>query len=122
MWADMAAAARTADYRSPGLAQHAAGAALSQLVRGLYAYRQQGLVIKGRPVTHPTVTALSPTGDPTRATVSDCFDDTGWLVYRASGGLKNNIPGGHRHVAATLQDFGGTWKVTRLDTGVEGSC
>ncbi len=122
MWADMAAAARTADYRSEVLPQHAAGAALSQLVRGLYAYRQQGLVIKGMLVTNPTVSSLTPAANPTQAAVSDCFDDTHWLVYRTSGALKNNVPGGHRHISATVQDVDGVWKVTQLDTGVEGSC
>ena len=122
MWADEVAAAATADYQSPLLAQHAAGAALSLLVRGLYAYHQEGLVAKGQPVTHPQVTSLSPTSAPTQATVLDCFDDTHWLVYKSSGGLENNVPGGHRKVTAVVQDMNGVWKVTQLDTGAEGTC
>jgi hypothetical protein len=122
MWADMAAAGQTADYQSPLLPQHAAGAALSTLVRGLYAYRQKGLVIKGGPVTHPQVTSLTPPADPTQAAILDCFDDTHWLVYKASGGLENNVPGGHRKVTAVVQDMNGVWKVTQLDTGAEGTC
>jgi hypothetical protein len=47
MWEDMATAAKTADYRSPLLAQHAAGAALSILVRGLYTDKRTGIVVKG---------------------------------------------------------------------------
>lgn len=122
MWADMVAAARTADYQDPILMQHASGAALSTLVQGLYSYRQQGLVIMGTPVTHPTVTSLTPSADPTQANVSDCFDDTHWLAYKTTGGLENNVPGGHRQVTAVVSDIGGTWKVTQLDTGAEGSC
>jgi hypothetical protein len=122
MWAEMVVAARTADYQDPILAQHASGAALSTLVQGLYSYRQQGLVIMGTPVTHPTVTSLTPSADPTQANVSDCFDDTHWLAYKTTGGLENNVPGGHRQVTAVVSDIGGTWKVTQLDTGAEGSC
>lgn len=122
MWADEVAAAATADYQSPLLARHAAGAALSLLVRGLYTYRQKGLVAKGQPVTHPQVTSLSPAADPTQATVLDCFDDTHWLVYKVSGGLENAVPGGHRRVTAVVQDVGGVWKVTGLTTGAEGTC
>jgi hypothetical protein len=122
MWANMVVAARTADYQDPILAQHASGAALSTLVQGLYSYRQQGLVIMGTPVTHPTVTSLTPSADPTQANVSDCFDDTHWLAYKATGGLENNAPGGHRQVSAVVTDLNGIWKVTQLNTGAEGSC
>jgi hypothetical protein len=122
MWADMASAARTADYQDPILAQHASGAALSVLVQGLYSYRQEGLVIMGTPVTHATITSVAPAANPTVANVSDCFDDTHWLAYKASGGLENNVPGGHRQVSAVVTDTNGTWKVTTLETGAEGSC
>jgi len=122
MWADMVSAARTADYQDPVLADHATGVALSTLVQGLYSYRQQGLVIMGKPVTHPTVTSLTPAAEPTQANVSDCFDDTHWLAYKATGGLANNVPGGHRKISAVVTDIDGTWKVTQLDTGAEGSC
>ena len=122
MWKDMAAAAKTANYQDPVLANHASGAALSTLVRGLYTYQHRGLVIMGTLVTHPRVTALSPSADATSATVIDCIDDTHWLVYKKTGGLENNVPGGHRRVTATLARLGGNWKVTVLDSGAEGSC
>lgn len=122
MWSDMVIAARAADYQDPTLSLYASGAALSTLVQGLYSYRQQGLVIMGTPVTHPIVTSLTPSADPTQANVSDCFDDTHWLAYKTTGGLENNVPGGHRQVSAVVTDIDGTWKVTQLDTGAEGSC
>jgi hypothetical protein len=122
MWADMVNAARTADYQDPILNDHAWGAGLSTLVQGLFSYRQQGIVIMGTPVTHPTITSVTPTADPTQANVSDCFDDTHWLAYKATGGLENNVPGGHRQVSAVVTKINGTWKVTQLDTGAEGSC
>jgi hypothetical protein len=122
MWADMVSAARTADYQDPVLADHATGAALSTLVQGLYSYRQQGLVIMGAPATHPTVTSVTPATDPIQVNVSDCFNDTHWLAYKATGGLENNVPGGHRQVTAVVTNSDGTWKVAQLDTGAEGSC
>lgn len=122
MWADEQAAAVTAHYQSPLLARHATGAALSVLVRGLYSLRLQHLVIKGHLVTHPQVTSLMPMPSPTSAAVSDCFDDTHWLAFNAAGGLQDNVPGGHRRVTATVTDANGIWKVTQLDTGVEGTC
>jgi hypothetical protein len=122
MWADMSTAARTADYQDPILAEHASGAALSVLVQGLYSYRQEGLVIMGTPATHATITSATPAANPTVANVSDCFNDTHWLAYMSSGGLENNVPGGHRHVSAVVTNVNGTWKVTTLETGAEGSC
>jgi hypothetical protein len=122
MWADMASAGATANYQDPVLAEHASGAALSTLVRGLYSYKQSGWVIKGAPITHPQVTSLTPTSDPTRAAVTDCFDDTHWLVYTRAGKPVGDTGGGHRHVSAVVQDVDGAWKVTELDTGAEGSC
>lgn len=122
MWADEQEAALTADYQSQLLAAHASGAALSVLVRGLYSLRLQHLVIKGQPVTHPTVTSLTPAVEPTTAALVDCLDDTHWLVYKDGGGLQDNVPGGHRRVTATVADAGGVWKVTELDTGAEGTC
>ncbi len=122
MWQAEEVAARTDDYQSPLLPARASGAALSLLVRGLYDYRLQHLVIKGQLVLHPKVTSLTPSGDPTTANILDCSDDTHWLVYKTSGGLQNNIPGGHRRTTAVVQEVGEQWKVTKLDAGAEGTC
>lgn len=122
MWADEQAAAVTADYQSPLLAEHATGAALSVLVRGLYSLRLQHLVIKGQLATHPEVTSLTPPAHPTAAAVVDCFNDSHWLAYKDAGGLQDNVPGGRRHVTATVTDVSGVWKVTELNTGAEGTC
>jgi len=123
MWQDMAAAARTADYQSPRLAQHAAGDALSLLTRGVYTNRVRGVVVKGQPVTHPTVTSLKPSTEPTTAIISDCFNDTNWLNFMASTGqLQNHVPGGRHQTTATVTETGGTWKVTELQVGVAGTC
>ena len=123
MWRDMASAALTADYQSPQLAQHAAGDALSVLTRGVYTNQRRGIVVKGQPVTHPTVTSLKPTDKPTSAVISDCFDDTNWLNYlAASGELQNDVPGGRHQTTATVDEAGGAWKVTQLQVGAVGTC
>lgn len=118
----MTSAGATANYQDPALSRHASGAALSVLVRGLFWYKQKGLVIKGEPVMHPKVTSLDPADKPTRANILDCFDDSHWLIYKASGGLQDAQPGGHRRVTAVVQTITGAWRVTQLSTGPEGSC
>jgi hypothetical protein len=119
MWADMASAARTADYQSPRLERHAAGDALSQLSRGLYANKQHGIVAKGDPVTNPSVTSVTSTS----VAISDCFDATHWLNYvAATGELQNDIPGARHATTATVKVVNGSWKVTELAVGQDGTC
>lgn len=123
MWADMVAAAKTADYQSPQLAQHAAGAALAQLVRGLYTNQRLGIAAKGEPVLDPTVTKATPPTDPTTVAIEDCFDDTNWLNHiAATGELQNDVPGGRHATAATVSKIDGVWKVTELAVGAVGTC
>ena len=122
MWADMAAAARTADYKSPLLPQHATQAALSLLVRGLYTDKRLGIVVKGRPVTNARVVSVSSLSNPTTAQIVDCFDDTHWLNYKVTGGLQNKVPGGLHHTTATVTKINGVWKVTRLHVEASGTC
>jgi hypothetical protein len=123
MWADMASAARTADYQSPRLERHAAGDALSQLSRGLYANKQHGIVAKGNPVTNPTVTSVTPSTNPTSVAIIDCFDSTHWLNYvAATGELQNDTPGARHATTATVVLKDGSWKVTDLAVAQDGSC
>jgi hypothetical protein len=123
MWADMASAARTADYQSSRLARHADGDALSQLSRGLYANKQHGIVAKGDPVTNPTVTSMTPSDDPTSVVITDCFDDSHWLNYvAATNALQNDIPGGTHATTATVSRSDGSWKVTELAVGAVRTC
>ena len=65
---------------------------------------------------------LAPQPELTQATISDCFDDTHWLVYKDTGGLQDNVPGGHRRIQATVVDTGGVWKVTQFSGEAEGTC
>ena len=122
MWGDLVTAAETSDYQSPNLSQHATGAALTLLTQGLASDELHNIVTRGVTVHQPTVTSLSPTGAPTRATITDCFDDSNWLEYNASGGLAKNAPGGRRSTTAQLVKTGGTWKVDQLTVGATGTC
>lgn len=122
MWADLVTAARTSNYQSPLLAQHASGTALGIFVQGLATDQQDDIVTRGQPQLHPQLTSLSPATDPTRGTVSDCFDDTHWVEYKTSGGLAKNTPGGRRKTTAVLAKKDGVWKVTQITVGATGTC
>jgi hypothetical protein len=122
MWADMVIASRTSDYKSPLLPQHASGAALSLLVQGLARNQQLQIVTKGTPISNPQVTSLLPGNTPTQATVSDCFNATDWLEYKASGGLLNKTPGGRHATTAIVVVTDGIWKVNQLAVQASGTC
>jgi hypothetical protein len=122
MWADLVTAARTSDYQSPLLSQHASGNALTIFVQGLARDQLAGIVTKGQPVLDPRVTSLTPSVDPTHATVADCFDDTHWVEYKVTGGLAKNAPGGRRATTADLVMKVGVWKVTQITIGQTGTC
>jgi hypothetical protein len=122
MWADLVTAARTSDYQSPLLSQHASESALTIFVQGLARDQLAGIVTKGQPALDPRVTSLSPSVDPTRATVADCFDDTNWVEYGVTGGLAKNAPEGRRATTADLVMKDGVWKVTQITIGKTGTC
>jgi hypothetical protein len=122
MWADMVAASRTSDYRSPLLARHATGAALTQIVRSLYLDQQKGLVSRGEPILHPRVGQADLTASPQRVVVEDCADSRNWLHYTKSGGLADNTPGGSRHISADVRGVAGVWKVVDFQVRDIGSC
>jgi len=122
MWADLVIAAETSNFQSPLLAQHATGTALTLLVQGLARDQLHNIVTRGVTVHHPVVSSLAPAGDPTRATVTDCFDNTRWIEYTTSGQRAKNAPGGRRRTTAALTKIAGTWKVTDLTVGAAGTC
>ncbi len=122
MWADLVTAARTSDYQSPLLAEHATGQARTLFVQGLAWDQLHGIVTRGEPVLDPSVTSLSPTGDPTRATVSDCFDDTHWVEELSSGRPAKNAPAGRRATTADLVKTSGGWKVSQITIEATGTC
>ena len=124
MWLDVAATAETSDWRSPRLAEHATGDALSVLSRAMYSDYQRGLVTKGEPSNDPSVLSVTPPDSPTTVRLSDCGNSTRWLKYDAkTGELADDSPGGRRAITAEVKlDQGGHWKVTRFAVGGLGTC
>jgi hypothetical protein len=124
MWQDMAEAGKTADWRSPKLAVHATGDALSVMSRVLYADHLNGLVSKGAPKNSPEVTSVAPSARPTTVLIEDCGDSTDWLQYtKDTGKLADDRPGGRRAITAEVkQQADGSWKVTRFAVDGLGSC
>jgi hypothetical protein len=122
MWADLVAAARTSNYQSGLLPRHASGDALTLLVQGLAKDRTLGIVTKGQLVLQPSVSSLTPAANPTKASITDCFDDTHWIEYKTNGKLAKNAAGGRRATTADLVRMGSTWKVTELTVRATGTC
>ena len=122
MWQAYVVAARTADYQATSLDHYAAGGALSTLTHALYQEHQEGEVSLGQPVLHPAVSLVKGSGgDVTQADVTDCAGSSHWLDYHdgkpvAGQDLRS------RRIAAWLQPFDGTWKVTYLNVGLAGTC
>jgi hypothetical protein len=122
MWRAYANAGRSANPNDPELSRYASGGALTTLQNGLRAYAAKGQVLKGDPTTDPQITQLSPPGQPTTATITDCLDDTRFLVYDRSGKPVNDEPGGPRHTEGTVSKTAGGWRVTSFGVQEPGTC
>jgi hypothetical protein len=124
MWHDMAQAATTSDWKSPVLARHATGDALSAISRGMYADHLNGLVTKGAPLNAPRVTSSVPADMPTTVLIRDCGDSSHWLKYRADNGkLADDEPGGRQSISAEVKrQTDGSWKVDRFAVEAVGTC
>ena len=115
MWHTYVTAARTADYQSAALSQHAAGDALMILTRSLYENHRHGVVVRGAPVLDPRVTGMSPARNPDSSSVTDCANDTRWREYTTSGRpASGGARAGRHRIYAQLRLFGSAWKVTSL--------
>jgi hypothetical protein len=116
-------AGRSANPDDPELSRYASGGALTTLQDGLRAYAAKGQVLKGDdPMMDPHVTQLSPPGQPTTATITDCLDDTRFLVYDRSGEPVNDEPGGPRHAEGTVSKTAGGWLVASFGVQEPGTC
>ncbi|WP_238435839.1 MULTISPECIES: hypothetical protein [unclassified Frankia] len=122
MFEDWIAVSATSDYQDPRLTEHVSGRALSLLYESVYLDKEHGVVVKGRPVLAPRVTALGPEPDPSRATIVDCADDTDWLDYRLDGQLEDETPGGRHFVQALALRTADVWKIDQLVIKDRGTC
>ena len=122
MWAAFVAAGKIADPDAPDLRKYASDQALRLIVNALYTDQQQKKVIRGDLTIDPQVTAVSPAQEPTLVTISDCVNDEKWLVYKASGGLADDKPGGKHQTTATVKRAADGWKVSSFILKEAGTC
>jgi hypothetical protein len=122
MWNAWVEAGKTSDSESPALRTYASGDALKLIVSALLTHKQNQQVSLGEPVVDPKVTEVKPADAPTEATISDCVNDEKWLLYKASGGLVNDVPGGRHNMTATVTATNGTWQVSYFKLGKVGTC
>lgn len=104
------------------LQKYAAGSALTTLNKGLALNKSEGVVTKGNPQLSPSPVSASPSEDPSTVDISDCLDDSNWLLYKAEGQLADNIPGGHRKVNAQVTKNTDGWRVSSIATQGVGTC
>ena len=120
MWKDIAEASKTADYQASYLPDHMSGAALQTVTGNIKLESKAGEIALGTPVLHPVVVSVASNS----VALSDCLDDRAWLNYTDSTPPKpvDNVPGGFRSTTATVTDESGTWKVTEINSGADGTC
>lgn len=122
MWAAFVEAAKTSNPDAPDIRTYTSDNALKLIVNGLYVNRSDGKVTLGDVVLDPTVTATEPEDNPTQVTIADCVNDETWLVYWASGGLVNDVPGGRHNTTATVVKTADGWKVSAFTLRGSGTC
>lgn len=118
MWDDLVAVARTSDETNPRLDDHAESGGLGLLRYMMREGKKQGVVGKGYVRLAPVAKRVSTS----KVTILDCSDSTHWLQYRLDGTLKNNVPGGHHRVEATVVQHDGRWVVNSLFIDAVGTC
>lgn len=123
MWDAFVKAGRTSNPDEPDLRRYADGDALRLIVSSLYGNREQGKITLGEISADPKIARLNLQDAPTEATVSDCVDDTKWLVHRTTGEpVTGGQPGGRHRNTAVVKKTNGTWKVTSFTLLRIGTC
>ena len=123
IWSDYEKDELTANWEHPTVVNHATSKALLSLDENLAADHHFGWIGKGHAVLHPAVASMTPSVDPTSASVVDCADLANFLKYiAATGALKDSVPGGTHLVQAQMVLKDGAWKVSDITMGQSGSC
>lgn len=120
MWDTVIDAAKTADPDAPALRRYATDKALARVVTALYLHHEQGQIILGTLALAPTVDTEQ--SNPTTIRITDCVDTSLWLVYRTTGGLVDEAPGGSHATSATVTNNNGQWLVSTLDIDGVDTC
>lgn len=104
----------TSGTLDPELERYATDQALADIKTTLFWYQQRGTRMRGQLAHTAAVESLDTTGDPHRATVSDCVDSTGYDKVDKTGQPAGAAPSGPRRhvVTSSLQRTGtGPWLV-----------
>jgi hypothetical protein len=113
-WADVVEAGKTADWRSPRLADHATGETLQTVRDNLRKIRSDGEVVRGTIRLHPRVTSVQGA----TAILSDCNDATDLLRYDArTGAPKEQRKTDIVQATVTLRLVNGAWLVSSIVLG-----
>jgi hypothetical protein len=117
-WDDVVAAARTADWRSPRLDDHATGKMLDRIRSQLRGLQFQGWVARGTIQVSPRLVDLAGK----KATVQDCVDTSRFRRYDPKKRQWLDSGGGQpdRQRSTLTLDAQGHWKVA--DSEVSGKC
>jgi hypothetical protein len=106
------------------LAKYSNDDALALDVKALLTYQKAGVVFTGSPKLDPKVTSLDRAAKPPAATITECFDATGWKpIYKASGqsALAAGQPLKYVEVI-TAQRLDGSWKITAVQLQKDRPC
>jgi hypothetical protein len=123
MWAAYAKAGLTANPDEPDLGKYATDDALTRLTSGLVDLRKAGHIIRGDLVTNPAATSASASTGPGQVPITDCVDDSRFLIYvAATGAPVNDTPGGRRATTAVAGEAQGTWKIMSFAVRGVGTC
>ncbi len=122
MWDAYVEAAKTSDPDAPDLRRYASDNALKLIVSALVTNREDKKIILGDLKIDPKMAAVKASENPPTATVTDCVDDTKWLVHKSSGELLNDVPGGRHRTTATVKLVDGEWKVSQFTLEGSGTC
>ncbi|WP_229686871.1 hypothetical protein [Longimycelium tulufanense] len=125
MWAAMAKAGETSDWKAPELGKFATGNALTTITRSLYADHFNHVVTRGTPKNNPQVTSVEPQSNPATVVITDCGDSTGTSKVREGTNepVSGDAPGGRRSIVAEVKKQpDGSWRVSQFAVRGLGTC
>ena len=118
-------ASRTADWKATEIDAYVADPLRSQIHQALFADRQQGVVMVGKPAWHPVVTEVEVATEPYVVMLRDCFDTTNWRPIVQATGKSALAPGQlTRYVATAKAELyaDGSWYIQQVTSDRSTRC